>query len=465
VIGRKMDKSSRSKVLESPVGSSPKERRRKQGEKISDLHKFQKAFDKGREGKVDSYQIWLKSHGIDPIKVEYENIRAYLDENLEYTQNRLHEITSIAEFIGFFTRERKDLYHIPVIGLSGVGKTHFLINIQHLIEKIEIKLHVKFIDLAKLSKNLHKEFEDNQEIKEEEIFNVFKKNNAISQKINKTVDVLLIDSCDWTNPGLTVPILNLLNHFKKEIQNGVIISTWTPDHWLEYKYQVEEIFLPVTKEIYLNFLNEDAIDTMIGLIADYLGINNTIDKVFLSEINQFSKGIPKVAILLLLESIKASYYNNRDVLDHRSIKEAALKMGISLDFDVFLGKGPSRFQQPRISILRHILLGRNRPKELVTHLGKNKATINYHLKNLVERGILISNRVGRAVYYDIKEEIKPFIQDSLWRNLSKWLEIEMKRKEVLKNGMLGIQKDRKENDQTEKRNEGNVNEKISKEKR
>jgi DNA-binding transcriptional ArsR family regulator len=77
---------------------------------------------------------------------------------------------------------------------------------------------------------------------------------------------------------------------------------------------------------------------------------------------------------------------------------------------------PERVQKladHQLIILKHLLLSTDprgtRPTQLVEILGKDKATISYHLSELSKMRLLESERIGRWVFYRVKQEAAPMI--------------------------------------------------------
>ena len=118
--------------------------------------RFQEAFERGQKGHVGSYKVWLENHDFEPSRVDRDEITAYLRENPTKSVNQ-NDVTEIAEYAGFVTT-RQNLYHIPVIGPSGIGKTQLLHTVIGLLSEVDATIDTKLIQADRLGKKIDEGF-------------------------------------------------------------------------------------------------------------------------------------------------------------------------------------------------------------------------------------------------------------------------------------------------------------------
>jgi DNA-binding transcriptional ArsR family regulator len=356
--------------------------------KLEKIKRFEEAFERGRKGKVKSFELWLKEVGLDPEKFSYSSISEYFFNHPEITSNREEELTEIAEFIGYFTRERSGLYHLPVIGVSGSGKTQFLVTVTYFLEQIGSELKAKIYNAAEFGDV----FEDTEE---PHLFYI------LDELDKEAPDIILIDSCEKDRD-----IVESISRISRKLKGGVIITAWTPEFWFYRRDAVDEV-LPITKEILLAPLSQGSTTELVNIIMEYVG-GEKLSKEALATLYQYSRGIPRVVITLLIAAFREAFLKQKDNLDEESLHSAAKVLGLGIDEKL------KELSEQRLTILKHILLTEDkrgkRPTELVEILNLNKATVSYHLQSLMSESLLKSERFGRSIFYKIRDEIKPFVQ-------------------------------------------------------
>ena len=97
------------------------------------LLKFKNALKKGKEGDPDNFEAWLESYGIDFKKLSLNFIQNYFLENTQYMIGNEENIETVGEYIGLFLRNRRNFYHIPMVGITGSGKSLLVASIQNFI--------------------------------------------------------------------------------------------------------------------------------------------------------------------------------------------------------------------------------------------------------------------------------------------------------------------------------------------
>ncbi len=73
-----------------------------------------------------------------------------------------------------------------------------------------------------------------------------------------------------------------------------------------------------------------------------------------------------------------------------------------MDIDVAVASLAALAQKSRLGVFRHLVeLGPvgSKPGELIAHLGMSASTLSFHLKALVQAGLIDSDQVGRSITY------------------------------------------------------------------
>jgi DNA-binding transcriptional ArsR family regulator len=355
---------------------------------------LEKAYEAGAKGRVDSFDVWLKSRGIDSNLFNHRSITLSLQGNVEGTVDRQEELSAIVELIGFYERESKKsdhLFHIPVIGVDGVGKTQLLRVLAVFLEKKKPSLRSKSVDASSFS-NVDREAEESQE------YLCF-----LGELDSAKTEVLLVDGCD-RDKNIVEALRGLGQHFKR----GVLVTAWRSIHWDYLKDSIEE-YLPVTKEVRVEPISDgDAVQFVSGAIHLVSHGQFQLKEELATSICDSAAGVPSSMISLLVRSFLEAFLRKKKSVDEESVKAAAKFLA--------LDGLPDRIQKladHQLLILKHLLLSTDprgtRPTQLVEILGKDKATISYHLSELSKLRLLESERIGRWVFYRVKHEAAPMI--------------------------------------------------------
>ncbi len=116
------------------------------------FEELDEAYDRGYNGNVQSFDLWLTGLRIDAKMFNQRNICRLLYDNLALTADRTNELEILAEFVGFFSRHKQGHYHIPIIGVSGIGKSHLFLILTQFLATSEKNLTWKLIDAAEFSR-------------------------------------------------------------------------------------------------------------------------------------------------------------------------------------------------------------------------------------------------------------------------------------------------------------------------
>lgn len=360
------------------------------------LNRFQEAFERGQEGQISNYEAWLTENKINPEKANKEYLTQYFRENPGEAVNHEEELEDVAEYLGFFS-QRSNVYHIPVIGVTGVGKTQFLQTISRLLTQIEPGIEQRtyiadsFTDLSG---------------DEERIFEV-------RDDIRNLEKVLLnIDDCEWQE------IETLSESFRvieQVVDDAVLLTTWTPEFW-KHHAEVIETILPTSTEIHLDSFSENDTEAALKQLIEELSDDGLqLPEAYYEKISQFSDGIPGIFTDLLLESLRETFVKELEVGDTDSVDSAAEKLGLQdIEGTVY------ELSDTKLTILNIMLLWNHRkgirPSQLVDKLDRDKSTVSYHLKDLKNEGLVTSEKQGRSAYYTVKKQVKPFIQSRISQN-------------------------------------------------
>lgn len=355
--------------------------------------RFEEAFQRGQEGQVSNYEAWLKDKEIDPEKTSYEYLTQYFTQNPGQAVNHDKQIETIAEHLGFFSR-RSDVYHLPIIGVSGIGKTQFLHTVSNLLGEIPVQFEQQFYD----AEDFAKRSED-----EELIFEI----RDELQDLEKVV--IYIDNCNWERGDSLIESFQII---ESVVEDALIITSWTPEYWKHYREEVEEV-LPTSKEIHLtSFSKAQTVEELFQILKVISDDGLELPEEYLNKIHDYSTGNPQVTTMLLLEALKETFLKELDLGDVKAVESAAEKLNL-----VDLEERVYNLSETQSTILTHILLSTDqdgiRPSQLVDLLDRDKSTVSYHLKNLTEEGLVASEKRGRSAYYRIKKSVKPMIQNKV----------------------------------------------------
>ncbi|SNR61844.1 Helix-turn-helix domain-containing protein [Halorubrum vacuolatum] len=349
--------------------------------------RFQEAFERGRDGHVGSYNVWLENHGFDPSRVDRDKVTEFFRENPTKSVNQ-DDVTDIAEYAGFVTT-RQDLHHIPVIGPSGIGKTQLLHTVIGLLSEVDDDIDTKLLEANRLGK------------KTEDGFLLDEYSRQIAEL---TTPIVCIDDC-----GLDKRIRTSLRELRDAVDAGLFVTTWTPERWGVNQDQVRDVFSPA-KEVHLRSFTQSETKGTLRVIYDYISQDNfALPSKTEERIHELSDGIPRLIHLLALESLREAYHKEL-VPGHISATDAAADR-------LNLSNASARVQdlsEARLTVLKQILqLPDERgvqPGTLVDELHRDKSTISYHLRELNEIGFVERDRKGRRAFYRVTETIEPLVQ-------------------------------------------------------
>ncbi len=349
--------------------------------------RFQEAFERGRDGHVGSYDIWLEDHGFNPNRVDRDKVTTYLRENPSKSVNH-EDVTDIAEYAGFVTT-RQQLYHVPVIGPSGIGKTQLLHTVIGLLSEIDNNIDTKLIEAKQLGQKTEQGF----------LIDEFSKELA-----DLSTPIVCIDDC-----GLDKRIRTSLQDLQNVIDAGLFVTTWTPERWGVNQDKVHDAF-PPAKEIHLRSFTRDETIEALHVIYNYITSNGFVAPSETQDrIHELSDGVPRLIRLLALESLNEAFHKELEPGDIAATNSAGDRLNLT--------EASARVQdlsEARLAVLKQILqLPTERgvqPGTLVEELHRDKSTISYHLRELNEMGFVKRNRKGRRAFYHVTETIEPLVQ-------------------------------------------------------
>jgi DNA-binding transcriptional ArsR family regulator len=351
--------------------------------------RFREAFERGQKGDISDYKAWLQDQNFHPKRLNDEYVQQYFHEHPEAAPNHDEELEEIAEFLGFFSK-RNESYHIPVIGVTGIGKTQLLHTISSLLNQLNLDLPQKLYN----AESFAEEGEDG----EAQFYKVIDELRDVDSA------VILLDDCQRDKR-----IEHSLEKINETVENTFIITSWTPERWNMDKGQITDK-VDVAKEIELTPLSEDnTVTALRNTIDAYSEGGVELPNELYRRIHEFSRGIPALFHTLLRRSIKETFRQKADLGAVEAVDEAGEKLGLD---DV--EERVNGISDKKLVILKHILLswhpqGR-RPTELVELLERDKSTVSYHLQNLVQENILTKEKSGRSTFYRVKDPVKPILQ-------------------------------------------------------
>jgi DNA-binding transcriptional ArsR family regulator len=351
-------------------------------------NRFREAFERGKQGHVGSYEVWLSDHEFQPERANRERLTEYFRDYPEKAVNQEDSLDEVAEYAGFVTRQ-KDVYHTPVIGPSGIGKTQLLHTVASFLAELSEDTETKLIDAKGFGKKTDEGFlldEFTHELTELES------------------PVVCIDDC-----GLDKRIETSLSELQQAVDSGLFVTTWTPERWGVNRGRVQDV-LPPSKEIYLDaFPRRDTNETL-RIIFDVLSEDDfTLPSETMERIQEFSDGIPRLIHILALESLQEAFRKELEPGDVAATNSAADRLHLT--------DASARVQdlsESKLTVLKQILQLPNdrgvQPGTLVEELHRDKSTISYHLRELSDGGFVERDREGRRAFYRVTETLEPFIQ-------------------------------------------------------
>ncbi|MHA1987318.1 MAG: hypothetical protein ACW98D_11805 [Promethearchaeota archaeon] len=379
------------------------------------LLKFKQALKKGKEGIPDNFEAWLESYGIDFKNLSLNFIQNHFSKNPRYMIGNEENIEIVGEYIGLFLRNRRAFYHIPIIGITGSGKSLLISSLQNIILQSGEDVKFRIYDASRFY------IDENENI-------LYDKHEINIEKS----DIIFIDSCERNKF-----ILNSLTSLSGKMGNAVYITAWTPEKFNYWSQEINYAF-PFSQKIVLtpmdnsNFQLESRYPP--GLLGDTSILVRNIRKVIslknakdednfrdifgddkyntINDLFKISLGIPSVVIKLFFLSIRETFLKRREKLESKTITDAARKMGI-----ILINKKLSKLSLPQLRLIEMIILfgteeGIN-PTTLAKVLKLDISTVSYNLNQLKTEQILESTQAGRKVSYKIKENLIPFIQMKL----------------------------------------------------
>lgn len=349
--------------------------------------RFQEAFERGLDGHVGSYDVWLENHGFDSGRVDRDKVTTYFRENPTESVNQ-DNVTDIAEYAGFVTT-RQELYHVPVIGPSGIGKTQLLHTVIALLSEVDDDIDTKLIEADRLGKKTDEGF-----LLEEFSYELAELNTPI----------VCLDDC-----GLDKRIQTSLQNLRDVTDAGLFVTTWTPERWGVNQDRVRDVF-PPAKEIHLRSFTRDETAETLDVIYNYVTSDGfALPSETQDRIHELSDGIPRLIHILALESLNEAFHKELEPGDIAATNAVADRLNLS--------SASARVQdlsEARLAVLKQILqLPSERgvqPGTLVEQLHRDKSTISYHLRELNEMGFVERDRKGRRAFYRVTETIEPLVQ-------------------------------------------------------
>lgn len=352
-------------------------------------HRFEEAFARGQQGDISNYEAWLQDQDIRPDRVTEGFVSQYFREQPEHAPNHDAQLEEIAEFLGFFSR-REGPHHIPIVGVTGIGKTQLLATIQHMLDQLETGLPSREYSAA--------QFKEDTEEGEPYWDGVLTELSDLEKAI------ILLDDCEEDKR-----IEHSLGTISSRIADVFVVTTWTPERWNMVKDEINDT-LTVSQVVELSPLDEST--TIAALDATMQAFSTAPIEVstdLYQRIYECSSGIPGLFHQLLRETLKETFLNDLELGDIGAVDAAARTLHLD-------GAAERIYElsEKQVLILKHVLLARHpqgrRPSELVELLDRDKSTISYHLQNLFDDSLLEKEKSGRSVFYRVAAPVKPLVQ-------------------------------------------------------
>lgn len=351
--------------------------------------RFEDAFERGQRGDISNRDAWLQDHGIQPDRITPEFVAQHFREHPGQAPNHDDQIEEIAEFLGFFSR-REGPYHLPIIGVTGIGKTQLLATLEHMLDQTGTNLPSKQYSAARFTDDI---------ADEARYWDTVLADLAELEKA-----VVLLDDCDGDKRAA-----HSLETIRDTLADAFIITVWTPERWNMCKDEIDET-LSVSKEVELLPLNETTTVEALHATMDAIsaGSAELPDELY-HRIYEYSQGVPGLFHQLLRETLKETFLQGLELGDVAAVDAAAQTLHLTQAEDRVYD-----LSDKKLLILKYVLLARHpqgrRPSELVERLDRDKSTISYHLQDLTADHILEKERAGRSTFYRVAAPVKPIVQ-------------------------------------------------------
>ena len=191
------------------------------------LEVFKEALKRAKEGDLFNYDSWLKTNGVNPSTLNLKYFKDHFGANPDKMVGNEKVLEKIANYIGHFLKEDTGIYHIPIIGIKGSGKTLLLRVLDSFTNNYKSNLGRRIDIIGK------KDF-------------LLKLNNTKQTRNPSHKDkIYFIDDCEKVDR-----IQTILENILELKGDGVYITSWTPESWIYYREEIKRI-LPVSEEISL----------------------------------------------------------------------------------------------------------------------------------------------------------------------------------------------------------------------
>ena len=380
------------------------------------LEVFKEALKRAKEGDLFNYDNWLKTNGVNPNTLNLKFFGDHFRANPDKMVGNEKVLEKIAQYIGHFLKENTGIYHFPIIGIKGSGKTLLLRVLDNFTNNYKSNLG-RAIDIIGKKDFLLK-----------------LSNTKQTRNPSQKEKIYFIDNCEKVDS-----IQTLLENLLKLKGDGVYVTSWTPESWIYYREEIKKI-LPVSEEIpvlplkwardasgvyfndYLIFLENIILSTMNqefmikkmkiqeSLYPDFFDAK-FFDEVLIDYFYKYTKGIPGITIQLLLNCIERTFLQKKQRIDKMIIEETLVDMEL-----YFLDDFIDHLTEIQMQILSIMIQKTNvfskgiRPMQLAKEFSLDKSTISYHLSNLKTDGLIEDLKIGKSKFYKVKEHIIPFIE-------------------------------------------------------
>lgn len=352
------------------------------------INRFKEAFERGKKGEADSFKAWLEKNSFNPEKFTYEFLSDYFSKHPEEAENREELLEEIGGYAGLFSRNREGEFHLPLSGVSGVGKTQLAFTIEYLTGKAD----------ADVSPEIYSAESFSEEGSDQYIYDVTE-NLAEAEGA-----FVIVDDCEKDRR-----IVDSLEKITSSLSGYLLLTLWSPERWSVERDKVEEV-TPTSKELRVEPLQkEESLRLLRKLTGKVSEGSPDIEEGFYEKVFETGQGVPRLMITLLMESIRETFFKDLEKGTPETVDMAAERMNLKSVEEKLRG-----LSTQQLSVLKHILLTTDErginPGTLVEILNRDKSTVSYHLKILNSRSIIKSEKYGRHVYYRIEEGLVPPVQ-------------------------------------------------------
>lgn len=367
-------------------------------EEDNKFDQFEVAFESGQQGQVSNYEMWLESHGFDPNRVDHQVIKEHFQQQPAKTVDYDEQLQEVGEFAGHFATTGGTV-HLPVTGVSGVGKTQFKLTVESALDRVETEFEIQSYTCSDLADEV-KTGDSDPSV---ETYTEPRLDVVTREMENAENAVFILDDC-----GDDKRVRSSMTRLESSVENALFITFWNPECW-GYDRDGVEREIATTKQIKLSGLSETECGDLANSVAEFIGGDDSPSGGVVGSSFEYSNGVPDLFIRILIKSLKQAFLNDQRPWAPESVHQAADQLGLTN-----VAERIESLSQAKLQFIRRMLIDGNsrgvQPKRLVELLDRDKSTVSYHLNDLSSLDLVESVTEGRSTRYSVNKFIRPLVQ-------------------------------------------------------